>query len=176
VTIWVSTIGCTFITIIDFPGNIFYISANFGQFVILCPFKPQMWHAYEDVFYVFSLGCATYVVATVVFSFFFQHVSTLWFVIPQFLQCLLVFPTLFCVFFGAACLVLYGTNNTLLISAVVIPSSHNIATSSCCCNVDHFIPAVIIIRYDYKPTLNIVVRKLSMVGTCKPLAKFWICS
>jgi hypothetical protein len=25
-----------------------------------------MWHAYEDVFYVFWLGCATYVVATMV--------------------------------------------------------------------------------------------------------------
>ncbi len=62
----VSTIGWPSATVIDFPWNIFCISISFGQFVILCPFKPQMWHAYEDVFYVFWLGCATYVVATMV--------------------------------------------------------------------------------------------------------------
>jgi hypothetical protein len=30
------------------------------------------------------------------------------------------------------------------------------------------------LRYDYKPTLNTIVRKLSMVGTCKPWNNFWI--
>jgi hypothetical protein len=42
----------TFVVVIDFPWNIFWISVNFGQFVILCPFKPKMWHAYEDVFLI----------------------------------------------------------------------------------------------------------------------------
>jgi hypothetical protein len=69
-TVYVSTIGWTSATIIDFPWNIFYILANFGQSVILCPFKPQMWHAYEDVFCVFWFGCATSMVATVVCFFF----------------------------------------------------------------------------------------------------------
>jgi hypothetical protein len=64
----------------------------------LCPFKPQMWHVYEDVFYGFWLGCVASIVATMVWSFFFLHVSTLWFVIPQFVQCLSVFPILFYVF------------------------------------------------------------------------------
>jgi hypothetical protein len=75
-------IGCIFATVIDFPWHIFYISIKFGQFVILCPFKPQMWYAYEDVFYGFWFCCATFVVATMVCSFFFLHVSTLWLIIP----------------------------------------------------------------------------------------------
>jgi hypothetical protein len=35
--------------------------------------------------------------------------------------------------------------------------SHNIATFLCWCNVDYFIPAIIILTYDYKPTLNRIV-------------------
>jgi len=89
-------------------------------------------------------------------------------VIPQFVQCLLVFLVLLCVFVGVACLVLYGTDNAFLVFAVIILFSHNIITSLCCCSVDHFILAVVILKYDYKPDQNIVVRKLSMVGTCKP--------
>ncbi len=80
----VSTIGWTSVITIDFPWNIFFILANFGQSVILCPLKPQMWHAYEDVFYGFWLVHITFVVATMVCSFFFLHVATLWFIIPQF--------------------------------------------------------------------------------------------
>jgi hypothetical protein len=34
-----------------------------------------MWHAYEDVFYDFWLGCAPSMVAIVVYFFFFLHVS-----------------------------------------------------------------------------------------------------
>jgi len=78
-----------------------------------------------------------------------------------------VFPVLLCVFAGKAYLILYGIYSALA-STVVIPSSHNIATSLCYCNVDHFIPAVTISRYDYKPALNIVLRKLFVVGTYKP--------
>jgi hypothetical protein len=50
------------------------------------------------LFEFFWLGCATFVVATMVCFSFFLHVSTLWFVIPQFAQCLLVFLVLLCVF------------------------------------------------------------------------------
>jgi hypothetical protein len=57
---------------------------------------------------------------------------------------------------------------------MVIPSSHNIAASLWCCSVGHFILIVAIPRYDYKPTLNIIVRKLFVVCTCKPWANFWI--
>jgi hypothetical protein len=84
------------------------------------------------------------------------------------MQCLLVVPTLLCVFVGVACLVLCGTHNALLASMVVIFSSNNIATSLCCYNVDRFIPIVVIMRYDYKLVLNTVVKKLFVVGTCKP--------
>ncbi len=55
---------------------------------------------------------------------------------------------------------------------IVIISSHNIVASICYCHVDRFIPEVAILSYDYKPILNIVVRKLSMVGTCKPWTSF----
>ncbi len=132
-TCWTST------TITDFPWNIFCISTNFGQSIILCPFKPHMWHAYEDFFCVFWIGCVTFVVATMVCSLFFLHVSTLWFVIPQFVQCLSVFPVLLCVFAGATCLILCGIDSAFLASIIVIPFSHNITASLCCCSVDRFI-------------------------------------
>jgi hypothetical protein len=135
-----------------------------------------MWHAYGNVFYGFWLGCATSMVATVVCFFLFMHVSTLWFVIPQFAQYLLVFPILFYVFASATYLVLCGTKNVLLAFVVFMPSSHNIITSLCCCSVECFILGIIILRYDYKPALNIVVRKLFVVSTCKTWTNFWICS
>jgi hypothetical protein len=84
------------------------------------------------------------------------------------MQCLSVFLVLFCVFTSATYLVLCGTKNALLVSAIVMPFSHNIATFLCCCNVDHFILAVAILKYDYKLVLNTVIKKLFMVGTCKP--------
>jgi len=83
-------------------------------------------------------------------------------------QYLSIFPVLFYVFGGVACLVLCGTEGALLASIVVILSSHNIATSLCYYSVDHFIYVVTILRYGYKLALNIVVKKLSMVNTCKP--------
>jgi len=39
-TIYVLTTGWTFVIVKDFPWNIFCILANFGQSVILWPFKP----------------------------------------------------------------------------------------------------------------------------------------
>ncbi len=84
------------------------------------------------------------------------------------MQCLSIFPIILCVFTSAACLTLSGTEYALLVSKVVMLSSHNVATSLCCYDVDHFIPVVVILRYDYKPTLNIIVRKLYVVGTSKP--------
>jgi hypothetical protein len=71
------------------------------------------------------------------------------------------------VFNGVTCLVLYGIDNALLAFAIVMPSLHNIATSLCC-SVDRFILVVVILRYDCKPILNIIIKKLSMVGICKP--------
>jgi hypothetical protein len=82
-------------------------------------------------------------------------------------QYLLVFPILLYVFGDTTYLVLCGIENALLASIVVMPSSHNIITSLCCCSVDLFIPRVAILRYDYKPALNIIVKKLYVVGTCK---------
>jgi hypothetical protein len=142
----------------------FCILTNFGQSVILCPFKPQMWHAYEDVFYVFWLGCVAFVVATMVYSFFFLHVSTLWFFILQLMQCLLVFHVLLCVFVGTTCLILCGINNAFLVFVVIIPSSHNIAAYLCYCSVDCFIHVVTILRYDCKLALNTIVRILIVVS------------
>jgi hypothetical protein len=39
-TVCISTIGWTSTIVTNFPWNIFCILVNFGQFVILCPFKP----------------------------------------------------------------------------------------------------------------------------------------
>jgi len=83
-------------------------------------------------------------------------------------QYLSIFLVLFFVFGGAAYLVLCGTKSALLASIIVMPSSHNITTSLFCYSVDLFIPKVTILKYDYKLALNIVIKKLSMVGTCKP--------
>jgi hypothetical protein len=135
-----------------------------------------MWHAYEDVFYGFWLGCVASMVANVVCFFLFLHVSTLWFVIPQFVQYLSVFLILLCVFANATCLVLYGIENALLAYVVVMFSSHNIVASFWCCSVDRFILAIEVLRDDYKPTLNTIVRNLYLVNTCKPWASFWILS
>ncbi len=71
------------------------------------------------------------------------------------------------VFVSITCLILCGTNNTLLASVIVVPSSHNIV-ASLCCNVDRFIPTIAILKYDYELALNIVVQKLYMVGNFKP--------
>jgi hypothetical protein len=84
------------------------------------------------------------------------------------MQYLLVFLVLFCVFVGAAYLVLYGTESATLASTIIMPSSHNIIASLCCCSVDYFIHAFIILKYDCKFALNTIVRKLFVVGTCKP--------
>jgi hypothetical protein len=174
VIVYVSAIGWTFATTTNFPWNIFYILTNFGQSVILCPFKQQMWHAYENVFCGFWLGCAASVVATMIYFFFFLLVCTLWFIIPQFVQCLLVFLILFCVFAHVACLVLCGIESAFLAFVLIMPFPHNIATSLCCYNDYHFILVVIIMKYNCKPILNIIVKKLFVVGTCKPWASFWI--
>ncbi len=134
----VSAIGWTFVIITHFPWNIFCISVNFGQSIILCPFKPQMWHAYEDVFYGFWLGYVAFVVTTVVYFFFFLHVFTLWFIISQFVQYLLVFLVLFYVFVNATCLIFCDTDSALFASVVAMLSSHNIV-AFLCYSVDHFI-------------------------------------
>jgi hypothetical protein len=82
-------------------------------------------------------------------------------------QYLLLFLILFCVFGGVTCLVLCGIENALLVLIVIMPSLGNI-DAFLCYSVDLFILAVAIIRYDYKLALNIVVKKLFVVGTCKP--------
>jgi hypothetical protein len=56
----------------------------------------------------------------------------------------------------------------ILASVIIMPSSHDIVASLYCCNVDYFIPPIVILKYDYKPTLNTIIKKLFMVGTCKP--------
>ncbi len=70
------------------------------------------------------------------------------------------------VFAGDVCLIFYGIDNALLAFVVIMSSSHNIVTSLCCCSVDHFIPIVVILKYDCKPTLK------DVVDTCKPSANF----
>jgi hypothetical protein len=45
--------------------------------------------------------------------------------------------------------------------SAIVMLSHNIAASLCCCSVDHFISIITIMRYDCKPILNTIVRKLS---------------
>jgi hypothetical protein len=135
-----------------------------------------MQHAYEDVFYGFWFGCVVSMVTIVVCFIFFLHVSTLWFVIPKFVQYFSIFPILLCVFVGVAYLVFCGTKSALLAYTIVMPSSHNIVASLCCCSVDRFILAIVILRYDYNPPLNTIVKKLSLVSTCKPWASFWIYS
>jgi len=123
---------------------------------------------------MFFMVFDSFVATTVVYSFL--HVSTLWLIIPQFVQYFSVFLVLFYVFGGATCLVFCGTESALLTSTIVIPFSDNIVASLCCCNVDYFIHVVAILRYDCKPALNIMVKKLFVVGTCKPWNNFWIFS
>jgi hypothetical protein len=52
--------------------------------------------------------------------------------------------------------------------------SHNIPTSLCCCNVDLFITSIIILKYNCKPIIHIVVKKLFVVSTYNPWAILWI--
>ncbi len=84
------------------------------------------------------------------------------------MQCLSVFPVLLCVFVGVIYLVFNGTKSALLASIIIMSSSHNIFTFLCCCSVDRFILTVAIWRYDCKFNLNTLVKKLYVVGTCKP--------
>ncbi len=155
VIICISTTGWTFAISTNFPWNIFCISINFKQFVILCQFKPHIWHAYEDVFCV--CHCNLLLLLSTCFHIVISH-SIIWqylFSLPYIIVC-----------FWWCCM--FSTKSALLDSIVVMPSSHNIATSLCCYSVEIFIPIVIIIRYDYKFILDIVVKKLSVVSTCKP--------
>ncbi len=69
---------------------------------------------------------------------------------------------------GIIYLVIYGIDNALLVSTIVILSSHNIDDSICCYNVDSFIPTIVILKYDCKLALNIVVKNLSIVGIRYP--------
>jgi hypothetical protein len=103
------------------------------------------------------------------------HVSTLWFIIPQFVQCLSIFLILLNVFIDVTYLVLYGTKSALLVSIVVMISSHNIVAPLYYFRIDFFILAIAILRHNCKLTLNTIVRKLSMVGMYKPWVSFWIC-
>jgi len=79
-------------------------------------------------------------------------------------------PCITICFSDATYFVLCSTDNALLTSAIVIPSSHNILAPLCCRSVDCSILEVTILKYDCKLALDIVVKKLSMVGTCKPWA------
>ncbi len=81
------------------------------------------------------------------------------------------FPCLLRVFTSTTYLILYGTYSALLIPAIDIPSSHNIV-ASLCCNVDCCILIVTILRYDCKFILKTILKKLFVVGTCKPWASF----
>ncbi len=110
-------------------------------------------------FMLFDLAVLPLLLPPWVCSFLFLHVSTLWFIIPQFVQYFFIFPILLCVFVDATCLVFYGIESALLASIIVMFSSHNIVASLCCCNVDCFIPIVAILKYDYILALNIIVRK-----------------
>ncbi len=80
------------------------------------------------------------------------------------MQNLSVFPKLFYVFGGVTYFVLCGTYNALLTSAIIILFSHNIIASLCCWSVDYFTFIIAIMRYDCKPILNTIVRKLYVVG------------
>jgi len=83
-------------------------------------------------------------------------------------QYLLIFPTLLCVFGGVAYIIFYGTKHAFLASVIIILFSYNIAASLCYYNVDCFMHVIVILRYDCKLALNIVVKKLSMVGIYNP--------
>ncbi len=60
---------------------------------------------------------------------------------PQFVQYLSIFPVLLCVFGGATYLVLCCTKSALLAFAIIMPSSHNITTFLCCCSVNNAPPS-----------------------------------
>jgi len=64
-------------------------------------------------------------------------------------------------------LVSYGIENAFLASAIIMPFPHNIVTSLCCCNVERFILAIAILKYDYILALNIIGKKMYVVGICK---------
>jgi hypothetical protein len=122
-----------------------------------------MWHAYEECFMLFDL-----VLPPLWLPPWFVLLSTCLHIMichPTICAILVNLPYITLCFASTAYLILCGINNALLTFVVVIPSSHNIVASLCYYNVDHFIHAIAIIRYDCKLPLNIVVKKLSMVGT-----------
>jgi hypothetical protein len=78
-------------------------------------------------------------------SFFLTiHISTLWLSHPQFVQCLLVFPSSIYDFVVAIDLEIYGIDSAFQAFIGVVPSSHNIVASLCNCNVVCFILVVVI--------------------------------
>jgi len=79
-----------------FPWNIFCILVNFRQSIILCPFKPHVRHAYEDVLCGFWLGCVTSLVAIVVYFLFFFAC----------LHIVIHHPTIYAMFVSLPCLTL----------------------------------------------------------------------
>ncbi len=127
-----------------FPWNIFYI---YTQSIILCPFKPWMWQAYELFFWPLWGWLVAFVVITMGSPFFSTlHISTLWLSLPQFMQCLLIFPGFVCSFIITANLKNFDTNSALWAFVGVIPSSHSKAASLCNYNMVRFILEVAILK------------------------------
>jgi hypothetical protein len=133
-----------------------------------------MWHAYEDVFCGFWLGCVAFMVATMGCFFFFLHVFKFMIRHPIIYVMFVNLPYIILIFIGVTYFVLCGIKSALLVSTIVMPSSHNIVVSLCCCSVNCFVFVFTILKYDCKPALNLIVKNLSVVGTCKPWANFWI--
>jgi len=98
-TIWTegfATLGftttCLSIVFTPLFLNIFYISLYLGQSMILCPVSPQIWQEYLIGLCILICWVITSEIARTKSSFLFTlHVSTLWFVLWQFVQYILVF-------------------------------------------------------------------------------------
>jgi len=143
------TIGWTFANVTNIPWNIFYNLVNFKHSVILCPFKPHMWHAYENVFVVFdSIVLPLWLPLWSITFCMFPHYDYSFHKLCNTCQSSLYYS------------MFYGIESAFLALAIVIPSSHNIVASLCCYSVECLILAITILKYDCKPTLNTIVKKV----------------
>ncbi len=153
--------------------NIFYISLYLKQSMILCPVSPQIWQEYFIGHFTLICWVVTSKIIGTWSSFLLSpQVSTLWFVLWQFVHYILVFSWIVWDFWANIVLLPCGTNKLLITFTLKIPFSQTKVVFLCGCKVSLFVLAIVRCKYGYNLDLKIVVKKLSVVLCWRLLANF----
>jgi hypothetical protein len=134
--------------------NIFFLSLYFRRSMIFCHVSSQIWQEYFTSFYTLICWLITLKIIGTWSSFFFTlHVSTLWFILWQFVQYILVFLRTIWGYWVNIVLLLCGIDILLMAFTSKIPSSQTKVVSLCYYKV-YFFTHVATHKYDCNPNLK----------------------